>query len=84
MSEKPFSEKLNMTLEEMENEILVMRRLEKYLMNAIGEEQYEFLVRGFASEFAKEKLKELGASDEVIEKIAENADIETGYGTEKQ
>ena len=57
MSEKPFSEKLNMTLEEMENEILVMRRLEKYLMNAIGEEQYEFLVRGFASEFAKEKLK---------------------------
>lgn len=84
MSKKPFSEKLNMTLEEMENEILTMRRLEKYIMNAIGEEQYEFLVRGFASEFAKEKLKELGASDEVIEKIAENADIETGYSTEKQ
>jgi len=84
MSEKPFSEKLNMTLEEMENEIIFMRCLEKYMIDTLGMEQYDFLVRGLAREIGREKLKELGASDEEIEMISENIDIETGYGTEKQ
>lgn len=84
LNEKPYSVKLNMTIEEMENEIITMRRLEKYIIDNLGMEQYDFLVKGFAREIGREKLKELGASDEEIEMISENIDIETGYGTEKQ
>ena len=72
-----------MTLEEMENEITVMRRLEQYMIGALGMEQYDFLVRGFAREMGKEKTKELGATDEEAEMIAKNVDMETGYSPEK-
>lgn len=73
-----------MTIEEMENEIIMMRRLEQYMIDALGMEQYDFLIRGFARKMGEEKLKELGASDEEIEKISENVDMQTGYGTEMQ
>ena len=84
LNEKPFSEKLNMTIEEMEKEIIFMRRLEKYMMDTLGMEQYDFLVRGLAREIGKEKLLELGASEEEAQMIIDNSEEETGYGTEKQ
>lgn len=83
MAEKLFSGELNMTLEEMEYEIIGMRRFEEYLMRTLGKEQYEFLAQGFAREVSKEKLMELGASEEVAEKIIDNADIELQFGTKK-
>ena len=83
MAEKLFSGELNMTLEEMENEIIGMRRFEEYLMRTLGKEQYDFLVHGFAREVGKEKLMDLGASEEVAEKIMDSTDIEFKVGTKK-
>lgn len=77
------SEKLNMTIEEMEEEILCMRNLEKYMQKTLGEEEYDFIVRGFAREKAKEQLMELGASEEVADNIIENMDIQLKCGTKK-
>ena len=83
MAEKLFSENLNMTLEEIEKEIICMRSFEEYLMMTLGKEQYDFLVHGFAREVGKEKLMDLGASEEVAEKLADNVDIELGFGTKR-
>ena len=47
-------------------------------------EQYEFLVRGLAREIGKEKLLELGASEEEAQMIIDSSEEETGYSTEKQ
>ena len=77
------SERLNMTIEEMEEEILCMRNLEKYMQKTLGEAEYDFIVRGFAREKAKEQLMELGASEEVADNIIENMDIQLKCGTKK-
>ena len=77
------SEKLDMTIEEMEEEILFMRNLELYLQKTLGKEEYDFILHGFAREAAKEKLMNLGASEEVADNIIENMDIQFKRGTKK-
>ena len=71
-------------LEEMERELIYMRRLEQYLIKTLGEEEYRFLVYGFAREVGREKLIELGASEEVAENIINNTDIELKIKTIEQ
>lgn len=75
--------RLGMTEEQMITEIECMRKFEKFLIQALGEEHYTLLCQAHAKEESVEALKRLGASAEEIEKIATQVDAELGWGTQK-
>lgn len=58
------SEKLGMTLEQMEEEIVFMRGWDKYVCKNVGAKAYSQLAQKYAREKSYEALRRLGASDE--------------------
>ena len=66
---------LNMTEEQIVNEIQSMRLFDKYLQKMLGMEKYNELCLGFARMMTSAELKSFGASDEEIEKACNFADM---------
>ena len=66
---------LNMTEEQIVNEIQSMRLFDKYLQKMLGMEKYNELCLGFARMMTSAELKSFGASDEEIKKACNFADM---------
>lgn len=66
-----FSEKLGMTLEEMEGEIEFMREWDRWMRSKIGAQDYDRLAAAFSREKATTELRKLGATENEAEKICD-------------
>lgn len=67
------SKKLEMSLEQMEQEILFMRAWDKYVAESLGTDQYNFLCHNFALAESSKWIESQGGDSEEFRKMMEGA-----------
>lgn len=78
------NEKLEMTEEQMVEEILFMRDWDNYLQKHMDEKEYDFLLKGFIRERTCKILTNLGASVEEANNICNKVENELSSEKERQ
>lgn len=66
------SEELGMTLEQMEDEIVLMREWDNFIRQTMGDDDYDFLCTEFAKMRTAKDMKSLGMLDSEIKEFMES------------